>query len=159
MGHMNLEHRRELCGKDLRGDRVAWIRQGKMRRCCRNGLTDTLAKEGKLGVYNSKESFAREVLRRSHSWKLCHPCLDLARRYEDEPSREPKRARVRREHAQGTGWISFIVAGLVFVVGYSIAAGHPPGMAGAMEWWAIAILFVPWGAIDTAIKAIFRKSG
>jgi hypothetical protein len=82
MGHMNLEHRCELRGKNLRGDRIAWIRQGKMRHCCRNGLTDTLAQEGKLGAYSSKESFTREVLPRSHSWKLYHcPSSDNLRQF------------------------------------------------------------------------------
>ncbi len=55
----------------------------------------------------------------------------------------------------GKGLISFIIAGLIYIVGYWLIAGHPPGVKGAMEWWSILILFLLWGAVD----AVFSRRG
>ena len=33
----------------------------------------------------------------------------------------------------GKGWLSFVIAAAVYVGGYWVIAGHPPGVAGATE--------------------------
>ena len=55
------------------------------------------------------------------------------------------------------GWISFVIACLVFVLGYWMFTGSVPGAAGAVKWWSILILFLLWGAASAALEAIFNR--
>jgi len=55
----------------------------------------------------------------------------------------------------GSGWPSFIIAGVIYVIGYWLIAGEPPGVSGAFHWWSIIILLLLWGAASAALAALF----
>jgi len=52
------------------------------------------------------------------------------------------------------GWISFVLACVIYVLGYGTLTGSVPGVAGALKWWSILILFLLWGAVSAALEAI-----
>lgn len=43
--------------------------------------------------------------------------------------------------------LAFVLAVIVFVVGYAVISGAPPGARGALEWYSILIFLVLWSAI------------
>jgi len=55
------------------------------------------------------------------------------------------------------GWISFVIASVIFVLGYVIFTGSLPGVQGALKWWSIITLFLLWGAVSAALEAIFNR--
>jgi len=55
------------------------------------------------------------------------------------------------------GWISMVVTAIIFVAGYTLITGNPPGIAGAMTWQGIVSIIVIWMVLDFGINAIFGK--
>ena len=53
--------------------------------------------------------------------------------------------------------MSFVIACVLTLIVHAIIAGSMPGAAG-IKWWDVVILFLMWGAVDAAIKAIKGKS-
>ena len=53
------------------------------------------------------------------------------------------------------GWISMVVTAIVFVVGYTLVTGNPPGVAGGMTWPGVVSIIVIWMVLDSGLNAIF----
>ena len=47
------------------------------------------------------------------------------------------------------GGLTFVISCVIFVVGYTVIAGHAPGVQGAFHWWSLIVLFLIMGVIDT----------
>ena len=60
--------------------------------------------------------------------------------------------------SRSSGWLSFIVACVIYVIGYWVITGAPPGVAGTFHWWSVIVLFLPWGAVS-AVLAKFGRQG
>jgi len=46
------------------------------------------------------------------------------------------------------GWISMVVTAIIFVAGYTLITGNPPGIAGAMTWQGIVSIIVIWMVLN-----------
>jgi hypothetical protein len=55
-------------------------------------------------------------------------------------------------------WVSFIIACLIYLVGYALFTGGTAGSGKVLTWYAIVIVIFLWGAVDLALKKIFKKS-
>ena len=56
-----------------------------------------------------------------------------------------------------SGWISFIIACVIFLLGHLLFTGSIPGAAGALKWWYLVILLVLWGAVSAGLEAIASR--
>lgn len=56
-----------------------------------------------------------------------------------------------------SGWLSFIIACVIYVIAYTLIAGEPPGVAGSLHWWSIVVLILLWGAVSAVIAMIKGK--
>ena len=43
--------------------------------------------------------------------------------------------------------LAFVLATILFVVGYAFIAGGPPGASGAVEWYSILIFLLLWSTV------------
>lgn len=55
------------------------------------------------------------------------------------------------------GWISFVIACVIFALGHLIFTGSMPGAAGALKWWNILILLLLWGAVSACLEAFVSR--
>ena len=61
------------------------------------------------------------------------------------------------EKSKSSGWLSFIIAGLIYLGGYWVFTGELPGAAGALKWWTLVILVFLWGAVDYLLSSLRRS--
>jgi len=64
---------------------------------------------------------------------------------------------VKQKDLKAPGWVSFVIACLIFVLGHLMFTGSLPGVAGALKWWSILILFLLWGAASAGLEAILNR--
>jgi|GEM_PF-4394095 len=55
------------------------------------------------------------------------------------------------------GWISFVIACVIFFLGHLLFTGSTLGAAGALRWWNILILLLLWGAISACLEALANR--
>ena len=55
-------------------------------------------------------------------------------------------------------WASFIIACVIYLLGYAVVTGGTAGANDVLTWYAILIVFFLWGAVDLVLKKIFGKS-
>ncbi|MBI5243046.1 MAG: hypothetical protein HY922_05080 [Elusimicrobia bacterium] len=61
------------------------------------------------------------------------------------------------ESPKSGGWLSFIIACVIYVIGYRLISGNMPGAAGALHWWSIIVLLLLWGAVEAAFAKFKRR--
>ena len=59
------------------------------------------------------------------------------------------------EKPKTKGWLSFIIAGVMYVIGYRVFTGELPGAQGAVKWWSFLILLFLWGTVDYLMSGKF----
>jgi hypothetical protein len=64
---------------------------------------------------------------------------------------------MQKEKVKSSGWGSFIIASILFIMGYWVFTGTLPGISGAIKWWSILILLLLWGAVSAAMEAISNR--
>jgi len=69
----------------------------------------------------------------------------------------PSNIYLQKEKAKSSGWASFIIASIIFILGHWVFTGTLPGISGATKWWSILILFLLWGAVSAAMEAISNR--
>ncbi len=55
------------------------------------------------------------------------------------------------------GWISFVIACVIFLIGDLVFTGSIPGVTGVFKWWYILILLILWGAVSAGLEAIASR--
>ncbi|HAH07583.1 MAG TPA: hypothetical protein DCM05_13865 [Elusimicrobia bacterium] len=55
-----------------------------------------------------------------------------------------------------SGWVSFVIAGLIYVAGYRVVTGEMPGAAGALKWYSVVSLLLLWGAVSAVMAKLSR---
>lgn len=55
------------------------------------------------------------------------------------------------------GWVSFFIAGALFVAGYRVFTGEMPGAAGALKWYSVVSVLLLWGAVSAAMSKFGKK--
>jgi hypothetical protein len=55
------------------------------------------------------------------------------------------------------GWISFIIACIILILGHLIFTGSVPGATGALRWWNVLILLLLWGAVSAGLEAFVSR--
>ena len=63
------------------------------------------------------------------------------------------------QQSKTSGWLSFFIACIIYVLGYWLISGSPPGVAGVMRWGSLIILFLLWGPVSAALSALSKSGG
>jgi hypothetical protein len=63
------------------------------------------------------------------------------------------------DRLRSSGWLSFLIACAVYIAGYWLWTGEPPGVEGTLHWWSIIVLVLLWGAASAALEWLKSRRG